>query len=89
MRRARCPQIAQRVAKTGAQVSTVVLHNHTAEETGYATRVVWQRVPKDMSLRDALRRSGPQPEDTPHIDEAIRQSLGEYCLTFRDQDHPL
>ena len=32
---ARSPQIAQRVAITGSQVSTVVLHNHTAEETGY------------------------------------------------------
>ena len=29
------PQIAQRVAITGSQVSTVVLLNHTAEETGY------------------------------------------------------
>ena len=28
------PQIAQRVAITGSQVSTVVLLNHTAEETG-------------------------------------------------------
>src|SRR6056297_4328790 len=33
--RARSPQIAQRVAITGSQVSTVVLLNHTAEETGY------------------------------------------------------
>jgi len=33
--RLRSPQIAQRVAITGSQVSTVVLHNHTAEETGY------------------------------------------------------
>ena len=32
---ARSLQIAQRVAITGSQVSTVVLHNHTAEETGY------------------------------------------------------
>ena len=33
--RARSLQIAQRVAITGSQVSTVVLLNHTAEETGY------------------------------------------------------
>ncbi|WP_209428501.1 hypothetical protein, partial [Pararhodobacter sp. SW119] len=33
--RVRSPQIAQRVAITGSQVSTVVLLNHTAEETGY------------------------------------------------------
>lgn len=32
---ARNPQIAQRVTITGSQVSTVVLHNLTAEETGY------------------------------------------------------
>ena len=31
----RSPQIAQQVAITGSQVSTVVLPNHTAEETGY------------------------------------------------------
>jgi hypothetical protein len=32
---ARSPQIAQRVAITGSQVLTVVLHNHTADEPGY------------------------------------------------------
>ena len=32
---ARSPQIAQRVAITGSQVSTVVLLNHSAEKTGY------------------------------------------------------
>ena len=33
--RLRSSQIAQRVAITGSQVATVVLHNHTAKETGY------------------------------------------------------
>ena len=34
--RARSPRLAQRVAITGCQVSTVVLLNHTAEETAHA-----------------------------------------------------
>jgi hypothetical protein len=40
---ARSPQIAQRVAITGSQVSTVVLHNHTAEEIGYDRQPFYRR----------------------------------------------
>ena len=36
--RARSPRLAQRVAITGCQVSTVVLLNHTAEETAHDRR---------------------------------------------------
>ena len=55
----------------------------------YATRVVWRRVPDDMSLRDALEASGPVPEDTDLIDPTILKSIGTQCLTFHGFDDKL
>ena len=55
----------------------------------YATRVVWRRTPEGMSLREAIQQSGPQDESSAQIDDAIRDSLGPHCLTFRDGDHLL
>lgn len=48
----------------------------------YATRVVWRRVPKDMTIRDALLASGPYAEDDDRIEPAIRAAVGRDCLTF-------
>ena len=50
----------------------------------YATRVVWRRVPGDVSIRDAIRQSGPVAEDSEDIDINTRESVGTDCLTFHD-----
>lgn len=55
----------------------------------YATRVVWRRVPPDMSLREALDKSGPYPEDSDEIDAEIRRGIGSHCLTFYERDSTL
>lgn len=55
----------------------------------YATRVVWRRVPPEMSLRQAIRQSGPYADGTDGIDEAIRESIGSDCLTFHEWDKML
>lgn len=52
----------------------------------YATRVVWRRVPAEMSLREALSLSGPTPNDTKDIEPAILNSIGPDCLTFQRFD---
>ncbi|MEL7138305.1 MAG: winged helix-turn-helix domain-containing protein [Pseudomonadota bacterium] len=48
----------------------------------YATRVVWRRVPREMTIRDALLASGPYAEDDDRIEPAIRAAIGRDCLTF-------
>ena len=50
----------------------------------YATRVIWRRVPNDVSIRDAIRESGPRGEDNEDIDINTRESVGQDCLTFHD-----
>lgn len=50
----------------------------------YATRVIWRRVPGDVSIRDAIRGSGPRGEDSEDIDINTRESIGTDCLTFHD-----
>lgn len=55
----------------------------------YATRVVWRRVPPDMSLRTALNLSGPKPNGTSEIEPAILKSIGSECLTFQRFDSVL
>ncbi|MEM1050169.1 MAG: winged helix-turn-helix domain-containing protein [Pseudomonadota bacterium] len=50
----------------------------------YATRVVWRKVAGNQCVREALRQSGPYPNDSADIDPAIRESLQDDCLTFTD-----
>lgn len=50
----------------------------------YATRVIWRRVPNDVTIRDAIRESGPRTEDSEDIDINTRESVGTDCLTFHD-----
>ncbi|MEM7527701.1 MAG: winged helix-turn-helix domain-containing protein [Pseudomonadota bacterium] len=50
----------------------------------YTTRVVWRRVPRELTIRDALLASGPYAEDDDRIEPAIREAIGTECLTFRD-----
>lgn len=50
----------------------------------YATRVIWRRVPCDVSIRDAIRDSGPRAADSEDIDVNTRESVGADCLTFHD-----
>lgn len=51
----------------------------------YTTRVVWRRVPPGMSLRDAVRRSGPR-QNGEGVDQTIQDSIGLSCLTFNEGD---
>lgn len=55
----------------------------------YTTRTVWRRVPADMTLRDAIRQSGPRPNGSDDIEPRIRESLGPDCLTFYDLEKTL
>ncbi|MEL6427053.1 MAG: winged helix-turn-helix domain-containing protein, partial [Pseudomonadota bacterium] len=48
----------------------------------FTTRVVWRRVSGDLSIRDAIRKTGPYADDGPEIDVAIVRSLGEDCITY-------
>lgn len=51
----------------------------------YTTRVIWRRVPGEMTVREAILRSGPYAEDGNDLDAVILESLGADCLTFHTQ----
>ncbi|MEM8596401.1 MAG: winged helix-turn-helix domain-containing protein [Pseudomonadota bacterium] len=50
----------------------------------YTSRVVWRRIPRAMSIREALLASGPYAEDDPRLEPTIRDAVGRDCLTFQD-----
>lgn len=52
----------------------------------YATRVVWRRLPADVTLREAIRQSGPYANGV-GLDEAIVTRIGRHCLTFERSEN--
>ncbi|MEM9762006.1 MAG: winged helix-turn-helix domain-containing protein [Pseudomonadota bacterium] len=50
----------------------------------YSTRVIWRRVPGGMTARDALKQSGPIVEDSPLLDDTVRQTLQRDPMVFHE-----
>lgn len=54
----------------------------------YATRVIWRRLPPDLTLRDAIQESGPRAVGT-NVDQTTEEVIGPHCLTIQASQNSL